>query len=468
MKRELQRRFGALILLSMAALTAKAQDDAPPKPPVRGPRLIIETTQEQDLQPPPDLNPDHTSLTGAQEITLGSPELRHSYWVPGFRIQNNFGSDDPNKINSGWYSATYFLGDFSLRESWSHSELNVNYTGGGSVSASSDFSGNGYQQVGISQTLQWKRWQFRFLDQFSRLPESPFGLGGVGRISTAGVGGTLGEGLPGLQTNYVPNQSIFTATGPRLTNGFVVQGEYFFTARSSVTAVASIGILHFTQGNSIDTEDGIFSLGYNYQVTRRDTLGVLYRFTGFRYPGNPQALNDHAAQLAYGRRITGRLALQLFAGPDVTTFRQPSGASQTSVSAGASLKYALRHTELWLTYNRGLSGGSGILTGSTTDQIQAQLSHQILRQWQATAGFGYARNHETMGILTSSTSRNLNSVFASGGLNRALGRTTNFSVNYTFQHQNNPLCGVASCGSSYTQHQIWLGLEWRARPFVLR
>ena len=462
--------LGILILLGAAALPAKAQEDsAPPKPTVRGySGLITGATQEQDLQPAPALNPDRTSLTGAQEMTLGSPELRHSYWVPGFRVQNNFASHDPNIGNSGWYSATYFLGDFSLRESWSHSELNINYSGGGSVSSARDFSGNAYQQVAILHTLRWKRWQLRFLDQFSRLPESPFGLGGVSSISTVGVGGTLGEGLPGLQTNYVPNQSIFTATGPRLSNGFVAQGEYFFSARSSVTAVASIGILHFTRGNSIDTQDGILSLGYNYQATPRDTLGLVYRFTAYRYPGNPQALDNQAAQVAYGRRITGRLAIQLFAGPDLTTFRQPKDSSQISVSAGASAKYALRRTELRLTYNRGLSGGSGLLTGTTLDEIQAQLSHQITRRWQTNTSGGYARNHQTIGIANISLSQDITSLFVSGGLSRALDRTASFSVNYTYQHQDHPLCGFTGCGTSYDQHQMWVGFDWRARPFVLR
>lgn len=462
--------LGIAALISMPLLPAFAQyeNTAPPKPAIRSYLSLGSDVQEQDSQGQPALTPDQTSLTGAQEMTLGSPNLGHSYWVPGFRLQNNFASNDPNVANSSWYSATYFMGDLSLREVWGHSEFNVNYSGGGAVSTASEFSGNAYQRVGLSETVQWKRWTLRFLDQFSRLPESPFGLGGVSGITTAGVGGTLGQGLPGLQMNYVPEQSIFTATGPRISNGFVAQGEYSLTGRSSITADASVGVLHFSQGPAIDTQDGIFSLGYNYQVSPRDTLGILYRFTAYRYPGNPQALDDQAFELAFGRRITGRLALETFVGPEVTTFRLPRGSSQTSVGAGLSLRYSLRRTALWFTYNRGLSGGSGILTGSTLDQVRAQISYRISRTWELNTSFGYALNQQALKIGATSRSENVNSIFTSAGLSHSVSRTAHISLSYTFQHQSQPICGFNGCGTNYDQHQVWIGLDWQAHPFVLR
>ena len=72
--------------------------------------------------------------------------------------------------------------------------------------------------------------------------------------------------------------------------------------------------MRFLESGNVESNDAILSLGYDYQVSRRDTLGILYRYTDYRYLGNPQAIEDHVAQLAYGHKITGRTSMQLFAG----------------------------------------------------------------------------------------------------------------------------------------------------------
>src|SRR6202023_3805119 len=90
----------------------------------------------------------------------------------------------------------------------------------------------------------------------------------------------------------------------------------------------SYGLLRFVEPGNIDSNDTIFSAGYSYAVTKSDTVGLLYRFSDYRYLGDPQAIGDHVAQVAYGRKVTGRLALQLFIGPEITTFRlQTAGFS---------------------------------------------------------------------------------------------------------------------------------------------
>jgi len=48
------------------------------------------------------------------------------------------------------------------------------------------------------------------------------------------------------------------------------------------------------------------------------------------------------AQLAYGRKITGRIALQLFAGPEVTTFRVPLSGATHKISGSGGAKPDLR------------------------------------------------------------------------------------------------------------------------------
>ena len=81
-------------------------------------------------------------------------------------------------------------------------------------------------------------------------------------------------------------------------------------ARRSMFAVPD-GTLRFVEAGNIPSNDTIFNVGYNYAVSKRNVIGVLYRFTAFRYLDNPQALNSHEVHAAFGRKITGRLALQL-------------------------------------------------------------------------------------------------------------------------------------------------------------
>jgi len=239
-----------------------------------------------------------------------------------------------------------------------------------------------------------------------------------------------------------------------------------------VTLSGSYGILRFVQAGNIDTNDSIFSAGYNYALSQKDTIGLLYRFSGYRYIGDPQAINDHVAQLAYGRKIAGRLALQLFGGPEVTTFRVPLGNSTNRISGsgGGNLTYASSRSSLSLTYNHGVSGGSGQFTGSSADQLQSMINHQLSRAWQGNVSFGFARN-TSLGLSNpSQVSQTYDSWFIGGGLSRPVGRTANFTFGYTAYLQNSrlPVCAAGTCGTSYIQHQISLGFQWHTRPLVLR
>src|SRR5260370_36908255 len=116
----------------------------------------------------------------------------------------------------------------------------------------------------------------------------------------------------------------------------------------------------------------------------KDSVGVVYRVTAYQYSGNPQRINDHVVNVAYGRKVTGRLALQLFGGPDITTFQVPIGnvTKRVSASGGATLIYAMSRSGLSLTYNRGVSNGSGVLVGSSIDQISGSMTRGLGRVWR--------------------------------------------------------------------------------------
>jgi hypothetical protein len=229
--------------------------------------------------------------------------------------------------------------------------------------------------------------------------------------------------------------------------------------------------LRFIDSGNVNSDSEFLNAGYNYAITRKDTVGLVYLFSAYRYPGAPQALGDHVAQFVFGRKITGRLALKLAGGPEVTTFRVAIGGSKQRISGfgNAALAYAFARSSIALNYTHGLSGGSGVFTGSDLDQANATWSRQLTRVWNGSASFGYARNRQ---VLSGSglTSPSYDMWLAGAGLSRALGRTVDLSLAYQAQIQNSnvAICSSPNCGTGYTMHQIFLTFKWHARPLVLK
>ena len=458
--------------LSFNALPSIAQEEeTKPKPAARVSSPPIEAGDEENQQPLDTLQADQRPLTGLQTPTLGTPELRHSYWIPGIQYGNTIQNQALNlPTPSGWYSNNYVAGNLSLLEAWSHSKLSLNYTGGGVFSTDSTI-GNGYfHELGAIQEFTWSRWQLQFIDQFSYLPESQFGFGGVANLNIPGISGSLGPPLPGLQSNYVPNQSIFTSAGSRYSNAGAAQVVYALSSRGSITISGSYGLLRFQQAGSIDTDDEIGSIGYNYAVTKHDTIGLVYRFSAFRYTGSPQAIGDHSFNIAYGRKITAKLALQLYGGPEVTNFRVPIGGETNRISGGGggALNYGMKSGLITLSYDHSVGGGGGVFAGSRSDVLQASLSHQIGRVWSGNMQFGFSRNQSL--ISGSPNSQDYSAWFAGAGLSRSLGHNASFTLGYTarIQTTNLPVLAAGTSDTTYLQHLISLNFQWHTRPLVLR
>ncbi len=464
------KTVGILALAAFGASGARAQDqqdeNGKPRPAAHAP--MIDPNDAQDTTTDPNaLHPDTTPLTGVQSPGLGTVEFRHSYWVPGIQVattaQNGGGG-------GGWFDTTYLAGNLSLYEAWSHSRLALNYSGGGYFSTDSNQGNGAYQQIGFVQTFNWQRWQLEFFDEFAYLPTSQFGFGGLSNIGVPGVGGPLTPVSPGLGGGYLPDQSILTSNGPRYSNSFATQATFAVSPRGSITVVGSYGLLRFIDAGNIDSDEEIGSVGYNYAISRKDTLGVLYRFTGYHFSGLSQAIGDHVFNLAYGRKVTGRLGISLFAGPEITTFRVPIGTKtdQTGVSFGASLAYGFERGGASLSYNHGTNGGSGILAGASGDNLNANVTRQLTRVWSARGNFGYGRSHAFTPNGVSATS--FNSFYLGAGLDHPIGRNALLSFGYTAYIENNtPVACLSGCNSStFTQHQISVGFQWHTRPFVLR
>jgi hypothetical protein len=478
------RLASALSLLTLLLgfnCLARAQDPQPaidaskPKPAAQGMPGVIDPDDRAttDNDPFALSQPDSRPLTGVQSLSLGSPEVGHSYLVPGIQFLDTARSISLNEATgSNWSSTTFLAGSLSLYRLTSHSELSANYLGGGFFS-SDGAQGNGFlHELGLTQSFKWRRWHLSLIDEFSYLPESSFGFGLGTGISTPGIGGGLAPALPSLQNSYQPNQSILTSNGARYSNSFATEVVYEFR-RSSINVAGTYAILRFVEPGNIESDADILTVGYNYQISSQNSMGVLYRLTEYHFLGSPQGLADHAAHIAFGRKITGRLALQLFAGPELALFRQPIDNETQSLrpSGGVTLTYRVTKGDVLLSYNHGVSNGGGVLIGADTDQLRLELDREISRRWQASFFFGFARNRGLGSFVSvNQSNQNFNSYVAGGALSHPLGHDAALSLAYSARIQNSTqsVCAAGNCATSFTQHQLSFGMSWHARPLVLR
>ena len=464
------------LLAGAEPLHAQEQPQAPsedrPKPAGSTFPTPIVNSGDQETRQDNNLTPDLTPLAGVLNPTLGSPELVHSYWVPGVQWSGSTQSSSYNQTaNSGWVMNNFIIGNLSLLKAWNTSQLAVNYSAGGFFSTDST-QGNGYyQQLALSQTYHRNRWLVQLLDQFSYLPESSFGFGGGSILGIPGAGGSVGPVIPSIGNNYVPNQGIYTAVGPRYSNVSAVQVTYTTSPRGSITLSGSYGLLNFVQSGNVDNNTTTGTFGYNYALTRLDTIGAFYSYSAFHFPGQPEAYGDHSINLAYGRKLTGRLALQLYGGPSFNTSRVTitnKGSVTNGVNTSANLRYGVQNGGLSVGYAHGISGGSGVLTGSSGDQLNFSADHKLGRIWSGQLNLAFSHNTPITNV-PGAISQSYNTWTVGGGVSRAVGRNASFSIVYnaTITDSGASGCTGSACSSSTTYNYVTSNFQWHTRPYIL-
>jgi hypothetical protein len=487
-----------LVLLVMFAPEVQAQDQTPQQTqgstqqsqgqsaqpiqayhsPMAG---LAGNSQSQDASGS-TLVPDDHSLAGAEYLTLGAPKTGREFWMPYVDISSTLDSNPLSPSGgAGWSTWTSVFGGLDLHRLSGNSDFALSYLGAESISSDSGISNSTIQQFGVTERVTLRRSALIFLDQLAYLPESSFGYAGVGGPALQ-TGGSVG-----LQNAFIPDQSILTALGQRISNSFAVQSDTFLTPRSTLTLVGSYGILDFFGSDLNNNHEVTVQGGYNYLLTRKDTIAVLYRFDAFRYDHINQSINDDSVQLSYARRVTGRLALQISGGPDVAFSQIPINQSSTTSGATSgtgttkgktrqffwdltsSATYQLRRATLGANYNHGVSGGSGVLAGAITDNVSGSVSQSLTRTLRAAWTVGYSRNQGLV-VSPTSASTSVNQTydywFTGVNLTRTLGRSINLYLGYqaNYQTSNASFCLTANCGTSYLQNEIFMTVGWHPGP----
>lgn len=457
-----------------------------PIPAYRSP--LASAADNGDADPngdPQKLIPDDHTLAGAENLGLGLPSLTHSFWQPHVDLMSTIDSNPAiGPGESAWSTATTVMAGVDLHRTSGNSDLTVNYLGGGVLSNEGNVSNGIVQGLDFKDKFSFRRGSIAFFDQLNYLPGASFGFSGLG-------GTTLpGGGLSGLGSGFTPSESILTPLGQNLSNSFVTEVDVNLTGRSTISMVGGYSLLHYFDGGLLDFGDANGQVGYNYQLNRTDTIALSYQFSALRYSNFDQSINSNTVQVSYGRRLTGRLAFQVAAGPQFAFLRTPinpgagtTGGGSTSTGTGGAtensetlatwslntnLHYQMQRASLGLSYSHGVSGGSGVLAGSVADTVSGSASRQLSRTTSGAVNFGFAHNNGLSIATSTPTNQSYGYWFGSANLSRPWGRELNLSLSYQMQYQdsNSSFCIGPTCGTSVVRHVITFGLGWRARPIA--
>lgn len=418
--------------------------------------------------------PDSRPLAGAQDLTLGTAEGVHSFVLPSFSIMSQAGSDPYGTGIGGTpevLSTTYLAGRLGLNKVSLRSQFLFDYLAGGTFSNDPTLGSSLAQGLDVSETLTTGRWTTLIADRFFYASDSFFGFGGIGGADKLGVSLSSVGSSPGLSPGFTPSGSIYVVGLPRADNGAVGQLSYALTRRAKFTVLASDQLENFRHAALQNSNQISIQAGYDYFLTRLNTVAVFYRFDDFTFAGVPQAVHNHTVQASFARRITGRFTWQVGGGPSVQQYQNPVSGAGTVVAPTVftGLKYRLRSTGFGATYLHGLASGSGLFPGAEADVFSGQVQHAFGKSWTLLLDAGYARNTPISQTFAASSGVALNTWFANTILRRNFVGYGSLFVSFNASGQSTlaPICTIPGCRVSATANTGTIGYTWGLRPIFL-
>jgi hypothetical protein len=421
-----------------------------------------------DAQPydPAQVEPDTNTLSGAEVFGVGSLQHSRDLFDPSIIVSSlgQSGTTDTTG-QTGLHAITLVGGGLNFNHVWSRYHFATTYTGGETLYYGFQRSSM-YHNLAVSQDVEWQRWHLHLRDNFAASPGAAFtgsGMGGPGLIGQ--FSSTLANSLNTVGQRFQPSETIQTGQAMRIMNAVVGEAEYSFSRRSAFTFSGSYGLLHFTDVGYIDSHMLNAQAGYDYVLNPKNSIAVLASYGKIDYTGASTSTVDYLADLAFGRKITGRLAFQAAAGPEqIRVTGAGNGNFQLwTWSANTALTYERRRSGISVAFVRGLTGGSGVFFGARSNTLNGSLHHQFTRFWSASVNGGYAFN--TSLAPTGAPTSGFNTWLLGANVGRQLGRHAQVGFNYGLVKQDNPaVCPVASCGVAGFQQTFGMTVNWHLLP----
>lgn len=400
---------------------------------------------------------DQRALSGSQKLSLGSESSGENMIIPSLRFSQMFDSNvlvQPGDY--GYEGVSSFSGSIALQRSTAKRESSLSYTGGGIFYSQRSEMNSSFHAFSASQRFTMKRFSLVFSDQFSYSPEAMYNQAG----SMPGASFAQTQLVSGL----IPDQSILTERGSRYSNSVAAETDYRFSARNSMSFTGSYGLMRFPGVDLLNGSQIATSAGFNHAFNSKDTMALSYANSQFMYDNSATSIMSHSMQLMYGRRLPGRLALQLSAGPQIAVV-DGIGINYQSLfyAASASVSRNFGRSNVGLSYNRSVTSGSGVMIGAKTDSVGASLSHTVRRNWALGFSGGYSRNSGLIQDLT------YQSMTAGATLSKSINRNASLFFGYSFQHQlSGSTCSAAALCADLDRHMFTFGLDWMFNPIRMK
>jgi hypothetical protein len=421
---------------------------------------------------------DTRSLAGAEAITPALPGGGRSYVLPSFSVWQ--AADTNSQIIPGASKvqfATIPTASLSLNDVGRRNLFSLDYQGGAMIYDTDSNLTTAFQTFGFADKYTVARWNLMIADHLSYLPQASLGFGGfgfAGTFSAQSLGlGNLGSGIA-LNSLYTPQQSVLTGQAGTTTNTAVAQAQYNFSPRSSLTAVGSFGIVHYTQAGLSSGNDTFLTLSYDHRVTSFDTFSVSYSFAALRFNGGSVAINDNLLRLGYAHRITNRLTATVLAGPEYTesAITGFSGVQRRwSWTGQATLGYKVERGSLSADYSHYVTPGSGVFNGAVTDIVGGGFNREVSRTWNASLNAGYSRNTPLGAYSINGNFLNpgrFDYEYGSFRLDRTFGHFARGFFVYNLQREESGAVFIPGAnGRVIIRHIFGIGLELHPRPWPI-
>jgi hypothetical protein len=457
MKNRTQILLLAAFLGGALTLPARGQQDSA-QPGQEGTQTSTSSEAIQGTNNAEKFDPDDRPLSGAEDVSLGTPEGMKNVLNASIRGDERLDSNPRSAGNEYvWQGDGDVFGTLSLNRTWKRNMFTAAYDGGGIF-----YPGSNNQSVhsaALSQLLTWERWSLTFSDQMIYSPETPFGMPGPQPTSINPLG---------INTAFLPNQSILTNQTTRISNTSIVQADYAFSRRSSITATGSYGLLRYTGPGAFDSNQSGGTLGYNYALTPHDKVAVTYGYEQLTFNGFIGSNTDiQTTNLIYAHQVTGRWSAEIGAGAQMVKIFSSLTPSKDRLypDGHANLTYAWRRSQLTLSASKSVMSGVGLFEATNTTIAQLTVSRALSRRLTGSIGGGYAENS----ILGASigAGEKFRSGFANLSLQRSFGRHAALDFTYYFQRQTGlTFCSGPVCAGDVLRHSIGLGFSWNFSPVV--
>jgi hypothetical protein len=447
-----------------AVSPAQAQSNGPITPvgPITGSssrQLPVPAARGLDVQSAStEVHPDTHTLSSFETLGIGTLGAVQSIIDPAF----TFSQMGDSAILPGRNASVSTLGmNLAFNRQWGRSQLTGAYNGAQALYYPDSAFNTAYHNLGVVQEFQFSRWLFRFRDDLLVAPDAPFGgldIGGIGVVGN--------PALQDLQLADVDLDAILTQRAQRIRNLASGEVNYYLSRRSILTVAGVYNTMNFSQPGYIESSGVTARIGYDYLLSPRDTLGVMYSYDRTSFTMPVELMRTDSVQLAYGRRVAGRLAFQIAAGPQVQ--RSTTQGNNVTWTMTTSMGYQTRRNQYNFSYGRVFSRGSGVFLGADRHTVLATMQRALSPAWNAVVSGGYTRSQNLTPVAGAADQ--FTNLFATAGLARAFGRHIRANFTYGIQRQiaGDGVCPVLACGATQTRHVGGVTLEYHPWAIIPR